>query len=62
MNAQIIGRRVSAWIGPRRGQHGTIVAVDGLTRARVRWDIDGETEPYRRADLIRVESDPREVS
>jgi hypothetical protein len=52
MTGSVIGQYVEAWTGPRVGQRGTIVRVDGLYRVAVRW-LDGTLDWYRRADLTR---------
>jgi hypothetical protein len=52
MTDNVIGRHVEAWTGPRVGQRGTIVRVDGIYRTEVRW-LDGTYDWYRSADLTR---------
>jgi hypothetical protein len=51
-----IGRRVSAWTGERKGEHGTIVRIAGCAHDIVRWD-DGEETWYRAADLMVTDED-----
>ena len=48
-----IGRRVVAWIGPRKDQEGIIERVYGERHVVVRW-ADGVSETYAGADLIDV--------
>ncbi len=46
----MIGKRVVAWRGDRKGEHGLVIRVDTPYYCFVRWD-DGETTHYEAAAI-----------
>ncbi len=50
MALHIIGKRVQAWRGSRKGDCGTVIRVDTPYRSEVRWD-DGSESWYETSAL-----------
>jgi hypothetical protein len=50
----IIGQRVEAWRGDRRGEEGVVVRTDTPYYLYIRWD-DGEVGMYEAAAVIRTD-------
>lgn len=59
--SRIIGTRVIAWFGPRDGQRGVIIRVNGRTRMLIQWDDDTE-DWYSSADVYHDENQDTEVA